>query len=127
MIDSNEESGFTLLEVLVALSILTFGLVAYNHVMTNSLSGLGNVKAREAMLRHGWSELELARILNGAQREKSGRYTNGMTWSTRSEYMRVISNSKAATLRPSWIVFEVKSSSGKEVLKLRTVTIDRQQ
>lgn len=72
MKSSQPEAGFTVIEVIVALMLLTASLTALYRSMSGSFAGLNVARVREGIVNHGLTELELVRRYPAREREKSG-------------------------------------------------------
>ena len=76
--------GFTLLEVIVAFTILSVSLVALLQAFATGMQGLGAAKTSAAALMHARSMLdEVGQSIELEDGESSGAFEDGYTWRLR--------------------------------------------
>jgi prepilin-type N-terminal cleavage/methylation domain-containing protein len=115
------EAGFSMIEVLVALFIVSIALTAIYQSMTLSFRGIRAAREREEILTHATSVLELARRFDHTEAERHGRYSNGARWRIWQQPINIpMPDDDSAT--PSWLMFEATTASGQPIMKLRTAT-----
>ena len=76
--------GFTLLEVIVAFTILSVALVAILQAMATGMQGLGAAQTSAAAVMHARSKLdEVGQAILLEEGETSGEFDDGYTWRVR--------------------------------------------
>jgi prepilin-type N-terminal cleavage/methylation domain-containing protein len=77
------ESGFTLLEVLMSLSILAVGVALVLSLMTGSLSNIRKVRGGARLVEHAQAVMELALLDDSIQGPTTmhGDFEDGTRWS----------------------------------------------
>jgi general secretion pathway protein I len=81
------QAGFTLLEVLVALAILSLGAVITLSLISGSLSNIRKVQLKTRTIEHAQSVLEMALLDASIQQPTtySGDFEDGTRWSVHVE------------------------------------------
>jgi prepilin-type N-terminal cleavage/methylation domain-containing protein len=76
------ESGFTLLEVLMALTIMAVGVALTMSVISGSLKNLRKARGAEALVEHAQAALEVALLDDSIQGSTSrqGDFEDGTRW-----------------------------------------------
>lgn|GEM_PF-4571029 len=122
--DSSSESGFGLMESLVALAIIAFALPAFYKAMSTAYKASSQVKLHEAAL--GVSRTKLDALVTQDLLEQGttdGAYGNGLLWRLS---VLAISRNQAAPAngkRPYWLVLETFDRAGRPLLKLETIKL----
>jgi len=83
--DGTSDSGFTLLEVLVAFVILSSALVAANQSLSYSLRSFAAVKMSRAADRLAEDVFAERLSASGRNGTESGRAADGLTWNLKRE------------------------------------------
>ncbi|HYK89570.1 MAG TPA: type II secretion system protein [Acidobacteriota bacterium] len=81
------ESGFTLLEVLVALAILAVGIALTLSLISGALANIRKVQLRTRTIQHAQTVLELALLDDNIRRPTrfTGDFEDGTRWSVQVE------------------------------------------
>ncbi len=82
------EGGFTLIEVLVATTILGLTLTAIFAQMSVSLRGISRVEAAHVLTRHARSKLAEVKLVEAlpADQEAAGRFADGAEWRVQTSF-----------------------------------------
>ncbi len=99
--------GFTLLEVIVAFTILSIALVGLLQAFATGMHGLGAAQASATAVMHARSKLdEVGEVIPLEDSEQSGEYDDGYRWEVR--ITRVEEDADAGVLEPLAIPFDVE-------------------
>ena len=84
---SQHSQGFTLLEVLIALVVLTIGAALTMSLVSGSLAKIKKVQAREHIVEQAEEVLETALLDNDIQQPTtlSGNFDDGASWTVKVE------------------------------------------
>ena len=85
------ESGFTLLEVLMALTIMAVGVTLVLSLVSGSLSNIRKVRVNARLIEHAQAVMELALLddtIQGAT-SKQGDFEDGTRWSVEVSEMEM--------------------------------------
>lgn len=108
-----------MIEVLVALVIVSFALTALYQAMTQSFRSIRAARDQEQILTQAMSTLELARRSEPSQTQ--GRNSNGILWRVWRQPIG-IQKTSGDVAGPSWLVFEARTASGQPIIILKTAT-----
>src|SRR5262245_13899069 len=129
MSESEGTSGFTLMEVLVALVIFVAGYVVVHQSVTLAWRGAQIAWTESAALRLAQSRLAAAGVETTLQEgEQSGQTPNGFVWTARTERYRSPSGDDGAQkMAAYWVTVTVRWSGGimrpARSLQLRTLKL----
>lgn len=115
----SREAGFSMIEVLVALLIVSLALAALYQAMTQSFRSIRAARDQEQILTQAMSTLELVRRADRIQTQ--GRNSNGVVWRVWRQPIG-IQKPSGDVAGPSWLVFEAKTASGQPIIILKTAT-----
>ena len=119
------DDGFTLLEVLVALSILMLSLITLYRAVGGAYSGWRRVALQDEALTVGQSQL--VRIGNDLRIKPAvfrGRLTSGSPWQIVVE--DITPSGEARLFRHYSVIYDARDPSGGPLLQLRTFRITRE-
>ncbi len=112
------ENGFTLVEVLVALTILTLSLTAFYRLLGDGTQAGSTVRVREEALARAEAALQRFGV-DLPVVTSSGAFDNGMTWQL--EVTPLAEREGAVgTIAQVWIALAVRDSRGDVVARLQT-------
>jgi prepilin-type N-terminal cleavage/methylation domain-containing protein len=85
------ESGFTLLEVLVALAILAVGVALTLSLISGALANIRKVQLRTRTIQHAETVMELALLDDAVRRPTTfhGDFEDGTRWSVQVDELQV--------------------------------------
>jgi prepilin-type N-terminal cleavage/methylation domain-containing protein len=115
-------AGFTLIETLVALTIMSFSMSAIYSVMSGSYKAAARAKSAPVALALTRSHLDsIGRALPIQLGTASGTYPNGMTWRLTVETLP--GETPGTGTQPYWVSLETFDRSGSALLKLETLKV----
>lgn len=139
--DRKSEAGFSLIEVIVALAIIAFGLAAFSHAIGGTYRAAQRTKLQAITLSHAQSHLDsLGADGPLADGQSSGKYADGMPW--RLTITALTSETKdrdepdsdpaqsrpvapGGDARPYWVVLETFDRQGVALVRLETAKVAR--
>jgi general secretion pathway protein I len=114
----SHEHGFTLVEVLVALAILTLSLTAFYRLLGDGTQAGSTVRVREEALAQAEAALQRFGV-DLPVVASNGVFDNGMTWQLETTPLAEREGA-AGTVAQVWIVLSVRDSRGAVVARLQT-------
>jgi prepilin-type N-terminal cleavage/methylation domain-containing protein len=115
------EAGFTLIEVVVAFTIVTIILAALYQAVAGAWRGFARTQVREETLALARAQLEAIGIEEPLQPgERSGTYPTGTAWRLTVEPAATVS-SRGQAFR---VLLETQDAGGKPLLRLETFKLD---
>lgn len=123
----NGESGFGLLEAIIALAIVTVSIGALTRVQATALRTAGRVGLQQAALRDARAHLDTltsqGTVKSGTY---SGAYADGLGWRlTVSGLVDTSTDGNANGLIPYWLVLRVADRSSRTLVQLETAKLGR--
>jgi prepilin-type N-terminal cleavage/methylation domain-containing protein len=115
------EAGFTLIEVIVALVVVTIILAALYQAIAGAWRGFARTRVREETLALARAQLEAIGVEKPLQPgERSGTYATGIAWRLTVEPAGTAS-SRGRAFR---VLLEALDTGGKPLLRLETFKLD---
>jgi prepilin-type N-terminal cleavage/methylation domain-containing protein len=133
------DAGFSLIEVIVSLAIIAFGLAAFSQTLGTSFRAAQRIRQHAVALSLAQSHLDSlaadGMLLDG---QTTGKYANGTPWrltvaplaapkDAASVSLESVPNpaTTAAEALPYWVIVEAFDPQGRPLLKLQTAKIAR--
>lgn len=118
------EAGFSLIETLVALVIMSIAMSAFYTTMSTSYRAAAQVKAHQVALQLARSHLDsLGRDAPIEPGESSGTYESGLQWRLTIEALLPDASRSASAAQPFWVSLETFDRHGAYLLKLETIKL----
>ena len=118
------EEGFFLLEVLVAFTIIAFGLVMFSAALTTQYRQLAEISMRESTLTHAQSHLEtLGAAASLRPGDSTGTYVNGARWRLAVGEVATGDGGAKPSAHPLLVVLEAFDRAGHRVVHLKSVKL----
>ena len=122
----SDDTGFALLEVIVAMAIASFALAVIYQTIGNGLRNVARVQLLQAAVIAARSQLDAVGtdglVTTGTF---EGRYGNGTRW--QMSIADLSNQPKDPTkLRPYWITLDALDDSGRQLLRLETAKLARE-
>lgn len=124
--DPSRESGFALLEVIVAVAIVAIALATIYRTIADAFRAASRVQAQQATVILARSQLDaLGSDGQIAPGTSTGAYRNGIRW--RLDVADLSGKTVAVNAaRPYWVTLVTLDASGRPMFKLETAKIARE-
>ena len=120
--EPRDDSGFALVEVLVALVITTLGLVAVYSALSGHFQQTANIALRQSTFAYVSSQLDAtgssATLEFGTV---SGTYPNGASWRQMAFEFPAVAGAQSFPARPVMVVIEAYDKSKKLIARVKSV------
>jgi prepilin-type N-terminal cleavage/methylation domain-containing protein len=116
------QSGFSVMEALVALAIIAIGLTAFSKAIGSSYRTAARLKAMTGALASARSHLDT--VGRGGPLQEgvfTGSYANDMLW--RLSISAISNPPRSVSTRPFWVIIEAFDRRGVRLVKLETAKI----
>lgn len=125
--DASSDSGFGLVEAIVALAIIAGGLAAFCQATGNAYRTAARLKINAAALAIARSHLDLLGQ-DGALEAgvTTGRYGNDLPWRLTVSALLPGNSDTASASRPYWLMLETFDRRGAPLVKLETAKLMRE-
>jgi prepilin-type N-terminal cleavage/methylation domain-containing protein len=122
--DDQGEAGFSIIECLVALTIIAIGLTAFTQAASNSYRAAARFKLSSAALASARSHLD-AVGRSGPLEDGvfTGQYANDLPWRLTVAALAAAPRVPTTGAQPFWVVVEAFDRRGVRLVKLETAKI----
>lgn len=123
---SSRESGFTLIEVIIAFAIVSLALVGLYGALSNSYRNASAVRVRDEATAVGKSMIQrLGRDLQIGAGPWSGRLSDGSPWTVVVTEIAPEPGAPQRLYRRGVVVFEALTGDGRRPVRLQSYLIER--
>jgi prepilin-type N-terminal cleavage/methylation domain-containing protein len=122
--ENRDAAGFSIIECLVALTVIAIGLSAFTQAVSNSTRAAARLKLSTAALTSARSHLDaVGRTGPLEDGVFTGRYANDLPWRLTVSALAAGPRPPAPGAQPFWVVVETFDRRGVRLLKLETAKI----
>ena len=118
------QSGFSIMEALVALTIIAVGLTAFTKAVSGSYRAAARVKLSAAALASARSHLDSVGQTGPLEDGVfTGSYANDLPWRLTVSALANAPRAPASSTRPFWVVVEAFDRRGVRLVRLETAKL----
>jgi type II secretory pathway pseudopilin PulG len=118
------QAGFSVMEALVALTVIAIGLTAFTKAIASSYRTAGQLKLNQAALAAARSHLDSVGQTGPLEDGVfTGRYANDLPWRLTVASLGPGPRPPAAGTQPFWVTVEAFDRRGVRVIKLETAKL----
>lgn len=120
---NSADSGFTLIEVLVAFAVLSVGLAGVYGAMTNEARVEADISLRREAMRAAQSHLDRLLVERTPAGETTGRYANGIIWRVTVTSLGRVGGAPEITSEPARLLLVASDARGRPLVTFDTVSL----